>query len=157
MRSKAKMSRISEDALQRELLGRAAFALRDIRLFVTKPVRVPFVDEKTGKKIWVTSGLPTGFSDLTAVQRGGHVKFIELKALGGTWLEDQKRFQKWCDSWECDYLLLWPERGEQLSETVQRWIFVIREAFASTGREAARGALPLGASLEPNHDRLGGQ
>ena len=93
-------------------------------------------------------GLGTGSPDLVGVLASGRLFCVEVKMpKTGVIRESQKKWWRAAKLWKVT-------GGYARSKEEALELLGLAEHLE---REAARGALPLGASLEPNHDRLGGQ
>ena len=106
---------VSENDLQRALLGALPARLPSLRLFRR------MVGSAEVRGTTVSFGLK-GQCDLHGARMGGQAVEVELKSATGKMSEEQKRWKTWCVSWGIQHYCLVARRNETLSQTMDRWI-----------------------------------
>ena len=104
-----------ESELQTALLLAAPGRLPSLRLF-----RRNIGEARLRGGYTVQFAIP-GQCDLYGVVRGGGHLEIEIKGLKTRVEPEQKTWAAWCAEWCVPYLLLRPEKGETVEQTVDRW------------------------------------
>lgn len=117
-RRSSKPPSMREIPLQAALLLAAPRELPHMRLF-RRNVGVAHHEGRV-----VTYALP-GQCDLYALVQGGRHLEIELKSADGVMKPDQVVWMVWCNAWSIPHVVLSPERGESVEQTIARWCLAI--------------------------------
>ena len=104
-----------ESTYQSRLLLEAPKTLPDLRLF-RRQIMSGVID---GRRM--SAGI-AGQSDVYGFWRGGRAVELELKGPTGNPTPAQKVWREFCLAWGIPHLVLKPQRGESVDETVGRWL-----------------------------------
>lgn len=104
----------SETDYLHDFIARSAIVFRDVRVFRRNTGAIRLQDR------YFHSGI-AGQCDAYAIGRWGLHFELECKSLKGKLNPAQERWKAWCAVRDIPWMLLKPEKGEQPTETVQRW------------------------------------
>lgn len=114
------LPQMGERDLVRLFIEQVPYALPEARVFQREILNVETAQG------WRARAGVAGQADCYALVKGGRHIEIEAKAVKHKWYARQLAWRQFCQEWGIPYLVLKANTGESPTQTVERWIALLR-------------------------------